>query len=53
MIMVTGIRHQYLPLSLPLQPREEETLQPDWDETLYDPPVSVQITGIVDLSPQV
>ena len=25
------------PLSLPLHPGEEETLQPDWDDTLYDP----------------
>jgi hypothetical protein len=27
----------HFPISLPLQPGQEETLQPDWDETLYDP----------------
>jgi hypothetical protein len=25
------------PLSLPLHPGAEQSLQPDWDETLYDP----------------
>jgi hypothetical protein len=25
------------PLSLPLHPGAEQSLQPDWDQTLYDP----------------